>query len=97
MARRYSRSLSLPVTIASAQLLGPNPNRVAVLLSSHDVTLYAVAFGEEATATTGILVHPGTAPILLRIEDYGESIRGPINVIGGGGFNIAVTEVSQGP
>lgn len=90
-------SVSVPNT--SVQLLGPNPRRHAVVISSPAAGVLTIAFANSVTLDAGIHIHPATLPLILRREYFGDAIGQPIAVISSvaGPTTVGGVEVSALP
>ena len=89
-----ARHLTIPLTAASVQVLGPNPRRLALLLSSSSTLAYFVAFGEPVTVDNGIHIPAGFPPhTFLTRAMFGDLICGAVFVLSTAGGNVGMVEV----
>lgn len=65
----------------STSLVGPNPNRVAIVISSGPTNRITLNMGGIAALDAGINIHPLSSPLILDKETYGDAITNSINAI----------------
>lgn len=89
------RYLTLGSNGANQRVMGPNPNRVAVIISPSGSNNLVFKFGEPVTAATdGIYATQGRDNVVLTREQLGEVIMLPLHVWGTAGQNYTVCEVT---
>lgn len=60
--------------VGQAQIVPPNPRRVALMIGSPVSSVAFIAPALPVTTTTGIPINTGQNPIILNIEDHGELV-----------------------
>jgi len=62
------------VQITDTAIIGPDPNRVGLILSPGPTNRYSIAFGTAAVLDQGLTIPPGVSPLILSLEDLGDLI-----------------------
>jgi len=92
------RGLRVVAGVASTPVVGPNPDRVAVILSGGPAgTRQTYAFDAAAVLDTGLTLRDPASVVRLSAGDLGDGVSGPIFVISDvAGQVVGVTEVIRG-
>lgn len=69
------------IGIASSQILGPNPRRKMLVLSSPRTNRVSYFFGEEAVLDGGITLSADRVPLVLTHDECGEALHEAIFAI----------------
>jgi hypothetical protein len=88
------------VTVATTatQLVGPNPNRVGVLLSAPPTNRYTFSWMPAAVLDQGVTLFPTDVPYKLLESEIGSAIEQPISAISAAADQVvAVTEINRAP
>lgn len=89
------------ITIPTAndvQILGPNPNRVAVVLDAPTANRYTVTWDAAAVIGRGISMILGVQPLIITREQFGSVIGLPMRAIASGAsVNISFIEIVEEP
>ena len=86
------------VATTSTQLLGPNPSRIAVFLSSPPTNRYTLSWLPTAVLDQGVTMFPTDPAFKLLHRDIGTSIEQPFSAISAVADQVvAVTEVCIAP
>lgn len=94
--RVHAHEHAIILTIASAQALGPNPRRRALILSRGFGVDYAIAFGRNAVLERGIqITGTGTMPFVLDADWYGVGLEQAIFVIATGAGTAGWVEIVE--
>lgn len=99
MAGETARSFTFALSNASQQILGPNPNRIAVVIGVTNNQAHSFSIGEPAVNSAGITI-PGTAGvpfIVVRRRDIGSAIAQPwYGITTVGTPSISIMEITCG-
>lgn len=76
-----SQQFSKAIGVGSAEVLGPNPKRVSLLLSSSSLVRYTVGFGQDPVLDQGLTIQVGANPVYLHVDTVGECITREIRVV----------------
>jgi hypothetical protein len=91
---RTVKSWSLDGLMLTDTGLPPNPRRKILYFSPHNSARYGIGFGEVGGLGVGLNVQVGSNILILRYEDIGEMLLGPITVSSNAAAQIGVLEVS---
>src|SRR5205823_3946366 len=72
--RRTTVPWSVSVGTSSTRVLGPNPNRRALLLPGTSLNRMTIAFGAPAVLLAGITIQPGNDTVELTWECCGAAL-----------------------
>ena len=93
---RSFRSVSVTASGAVQRVMGPNVNRVALVVTNHSGVVGCFRFGEVPTSTSdGIGVYSGSSPAVLTAEQLGPGIKSSITLLAGVGSFWNFVEVSE--
>lgn len=86
------------VATTSTQLVGPNPYRIGIYLSSPPTNRYTLSFLPTAVLDEGITLFPTDPSLKLLSSEMGSAIQQPVSAISAvAAQNVAVTEISLAP
>lgn len=98
MDKKGLNPLSVVVATTSTSLIGPNPHRTALIISSGLTNRFSVAFGVAAILDSGLTIRPGVNPIILSRDVLGDAITQAVTAIFAAvGEVVAVLEVLTAP
>lgn len=91
---QYRNKQQTLIATTDSQLLGPNPNRHSLLISSGLSNRFTISFGDAAVLDKDITIYPGQAPLILRYDDFGGAITEEIRAISAGAAQfVSVVEM----
>lgn len=95
--KRLARSRRVVVQVTGVEIAEYSPYRVCIIISSHSAGGSRIVVNnslQNAGAEFGITLYPAGPPLILRIEDFGSLVLGPIFANSPEGVaGIAITEV----
>lgn len=78
-ARNDTRTVTVGLT--DTPLLGPNPQRKALILVAPSTNRYTVSFNGTAVLDAGLTIYPGQAPVVIDRDTYGDWTFGEVRAI----------------
>lgn len=89
---------TVTVGTASTQLLGPNPRRVGVIVSSPPTNAITLSWAGAAVLNEGVTLFPADSPWAMYSYQIGSALGQPVFAISDvAGQNVAVTEIIAAP
>lgn len=84
---RKTGSTQITVTVSnpSSVILPADAKRTAIVISPPAAGTMFVAFGRDASTTSGIRVEPVTSPLILDLQHHGNLVTGPLHGFCGAG------------
>lgn len=83
----------IPIGNTDSPFLGPNPNRVGLILSADSVNRYNISFQSPAVLDRGIVIPPNTQALIIKADDIGSSLTQPIRAIAAAAITVSVVEI----
>jgi hypothetical protein len=80
-AKTGVNQISVPLPGTSVNVLQPNPQRIGILLSSHDTVDITYSFRAVAVSRQGVFVPRNTKSVYLSREQLGSAIELPMQAI----------------
>lgn len=74
MTTTQRSQVDAPCTGTSQEVLGPNDQRIGLLLCSHSVVTMTYSFRRAAVAGAGIVLSPGQQPLFLSRCQWGSAL-----------------------
>jgi len=87
------RQFTVLVDVTSLPVMGPNPQRTAIIIMALSAGTATIAFGAPAVTGQGIVVTTASAPFKMPASEFGSLLQQPLSVIGSAPATLTVVEV----
>lgn len=91
--RKRVRPTSFTYGAADAIVMGPNPKRTALIISSSSAQPVSIAFGESSVTNPLVTLRVNTEPLILTRDLIGDDITLPVRGSAGGATTAPISEV----
>lgn len=96
--RTSANQTNVTVGTTSGQLVGPNQNRRALVISSPVTNRITLSWAGAAVLDRGITLYPNDPPLELTYDKWGDAIGQPITAIADAApESLAVIEIQAAP